>query len=125
MNNKLGLDPDAFAQQLRRAHCARAENQDPDHVCVGICTITRDGVALDCKRGVVSRARSKQVKGLTELTAENDALVAKAEARAAASLRRLKQRVAACISWDSDLVRRDVREAIDAWDRAERKRGAR
>jgi hypothetical protein len=45
---KLGLDPDAFAQQLRRAHCAHAEAQDPDHVCVGECTIRRGGVDLDC-----------------------------------------------------------------------------
>lgn len=47
--NKLGLDPDAFAQQLRRAHCAHDAAKDDDHVCVGTCTITRDGVALDCK----------------------------------------------------------------------------
>lgn len=49
MNSKLGLDPDVFAQQLRRAHCAHADARDPEHVCVGICTITRDGVGLDCK----------------------------------------------------------------------------
>lgn len=48
MNSKLGLDPDAFAQQLRRAHCAHTDASNSDHECIGSCTITRDGVRLDC-----------------------------------------------------------------------------
>lgn len=51
MNNRrsLGLAPEQFAEQLRRAHCAHSDGADPGHVCVGTCTITRSGVTLDCK----------------------------------------------------------------------------
>lgn len=44
----IGLAPGPFAEQLRRAHCAHAASQDPGHVCIGRCTITREGVTLDC-----------------------------------------------------------------------------
>ena len=67
------------------------------------------------------------MKGLLELQAENDAAVARAEAKRKASLRRLKQRIAN-INWKHerlpDMVG-DINAAIDAWDAAERKRGAR
>jgi hypothetical protein len=38
---------DELAQGLRKAHCSR--DGDELHECVGICTITRTGVQLDCK----------------------------------------------------------------------------
>lgn len=44
----LGLSPGPFAEQLRRAHCAHADAEHPGHVCIGRCTITREGVTLDC-----------------------------------------------------------------------------
>jgi hypothetical protein len=73
------------------------------------------------------------VKGLAELTAENDALVARAEAKRKASLRRLKQRIANVTSdvvGDRDgfmraVTRRDINAAIDEWDAAERRKGSR
>lgn len=43
-----GIDPGPFAQTLRRAHCSHEKAGDPEHICVGICTIKRDGVFLDC-----------------------------------------------------------------------------
>lgn len=46
----IGLAPGPFAEALRRAHCAALDAANPDHVCVGRCTITREGVELDCKR---------------------------------------------------------------------------
>lgn len=45
----IGLAPGPFAESLRRAHCAHAAAGNPEHVCVGRCTITREGVDLDCK----------------------------------------------------------------------------
>ena len=67
------------------------------------------------------------MKGLVELTAEN--LVARAEAKRKASLRRLKQRIANIayfVHYQSGRdMRRDINAAIDAWDAAERKRGMR
>jgi hypothetical protein len=45
---RLGLDPDCFAQQLRLAHCAHAHAGQADHVCVGECQITREGIELTC-----------------------------------------------------------------------------
>lgn len=45
----IGLAPEPFAEMLRRAHCAHAAAQDPGHACVGTCTISREGVKLDCK----------------------------------------------------------------------------
>lgn len=45
----IGLDPGPFAETLRRAHCAHARAADADHVCVGRCIITREGIELDCK----------------------------------------------------------------------------
>jgi hypothetical protein len=68
------------------------------------------------------------MKGLLELQAENDAAVARAEAKRTASLRRLKQRIANLIhpiTLSTSPLRRDINAAIDAWDAAERKRGAR
>lgn len=44
----LGLAPELFAEQLRRAHCAHMRAAELDHACVGRCTITREGVQLDC-----------------------------------------------------------------------------
>lgn len=44
----IGLKPEPFAELLRRAHCAHARAADAGHVCIGRCTITRDGVELDC-----------------------------------------------------------------------------
>lgn len=38
---------DELAQGLRKSHCSRGDSAD--HECVGTCTITRDGVQLDCK----------------------------------------------------------------------------
>lgn len=34
------------AQALRRSHCAK---EDRNHDCVGVCTISRAGIQLDCK----------------------------------------------------------------------------
>lgn len=45
----MSLDLDLFAQTLSKAHCAHAHREQPDHACVGTCTIRRDGVELDCK----------------------------------------------------------------------------
>lgn len=39
------LDP---AELLRRAHCAHNDSKDPEHACIGQCTITRKGIYLDC-----------------------------------------------------------------------------
>jgi len=36
------------AQALRMSHCAHRDAGRPDHACVGVCTIRRDGVVLDC-----------------------------------------------------------------------------
>lgn len=49
MTRPIGLAPELFAEQLRRAHCAHAQAADPSHACIGRCTITRDGVTLDCR----------------------------------------------------------------------------
>jgi hypothetical protein len=70
------------------------------------------------------------VKGLAEMTAENDVLVARARKRETDSLKRLKQRIAR-VSWQFDYVkdvaamRRKINECIDQWHEAEQKRGAR
>lgn len=45
----IGIAPGPFAEQLRRAHCAHAKAGDPEHACIGRCTITREGIELDCK----------------------------------------------------------------------------
>jgi hypothetical protein len=45
---RLGLDPDTFAQELRRAHCAHEDAGKEHHACVGVCVIERDGVTLTC-----------------------------------------------------------------------------
>jgi hypothetical protein len=42
------LDPGPFAETLRRAHCAHGQAANPEHVCVGTCTIDRGGVRLEC-----------------------------------------------------------------------------
>ncbi len=49
MKPVLGINPGPFAETLRRAHCAHSQAADADHVCIGRCTITREGVELDCK----------------------------------------------------------------------------
>lgn len=72
------------------------------------------------------------MKGLAELTAENDALVRCAQEREDAKYRRLKQRIAR-VSWRfgcaGDLTaaqaRKRINAAIDAWRKAEAKRGGR
>lgn len=45
----LGLDPDVFAQDLRRAHCAHADAGNGHHACIGVCVIDREGVRLSCE----------------------------------------------------------------------------
>ena len=47
--SKIGLPPGPFAEQLRLAHCAHDKAGDPSHACIGRCTITRDGIELECK----------------------------------------------------------------------------
>jgi hypothetical protein len=69
------------------------------------------------------------MRSLSEIVADNDAAVTRAEAKRKASLRRLKQRIANA-AWMftpelGDAVRRKLNKAIDAWDAAEQKRGAR
>lgn len=44
-----GLELAKFAQTLRVAHCSHGQAGEENHVCIGKCTITRDGVQLDCK----------------------------------------------------------------------------
>lgn len=44
----IGLAPGPFAEILRRSHCAHQRVDEPNHVCIGRCTITREGVQLDC-----------------------------------------------------------------------------
>jgi len=61
------------------------------------------------------------VKSLAWIEAENAELARAAEEKRAASLRRLKERVARVLRWD-DTRRSKVNEAIDAWATAERKR---
>lgn len=68
--------------------------------------------------------------GLHEIQQENDAFVARAEAKRKASLRRLKQRIARrgfMVADPTECVVRieDVNAAIAEWDAAERRRGAR
>jgi hypothetical protein len=46
---RLGLDPNTFAQELRKAHCAHANAGEEHHVCIGTCVIDRDGVQLTCE----------------------------------------------------------------------------
>lgn len=70
------------------------------------------------------------MRGLAELTRENDALVARAATRRDASLRRLKQRIANLthsphLGTSRRDMRRQINAAIDAWDAGERKRGER
>jgi hypothetical protein len=36
-------------QAIRRSHCAHADRDDAQHQCIGTCTITPQGVKLDCK----------------------------------------------------------------------------
>lgn len=68
------------------------------------------------------------MKGISEIVAENDAIIARIRKREAASLKRLKQRIARIV-YDplkpARFVRRDINEAIDEWHAAERKRGSR
>jgi hypothetical protein len=49
VKTRLGLDPDTFAQQLRRAHCAHNDADKDHHVCIGVCVIEREGVSLMCE----------------------------------------------------------------------------
>lgn len=71
------------------------------------------------------------MKGLAELTAENDELVARAETKRKGSLRRLKQRIQNILTKyplygaDRGDAVSDIGLAIEEWDAAERKRGAR
>lgn len=44
----IGLDLERFAQELRRSHCSHGDAGKPTHVCIGACTIRRDGVILEC-----------------------------------------------------------------------------
>ena len=39
----------AVEQAIRRSHCSHADNDDPQHQCVGTCHITPQGLTLDCK----------------------------------------------------------------------------
>lgn len=64
------------------------------------------------------------MKGLAELIAENDELVRRADKRRAASIRRLKQRIAR-IFIDEVTTYDRIYAAIDRWYAAEQKRGAR
>lgn len=83
--------------------------------------------------GMVPKTRELEdmpEEGLAELTAENDALVARAEAKRKASLRRLQRRIRTQISgWGGQDPKADrnlmtfVNHAIREWDKAERKRG--
>lgn len=36
-------------QAVRRSHCSHKDSESPEHHCVGTCTITPEGVKLDCK----------------------------------------------------------------------------
>ncbi len=69
------------------------------------------------------------MKGLAEMTAENDALVRHAEARRRRAIRNLKARVARVLQNPpvggpvSSFTRRDVYRAIDEWFAAERSNG--
>lgn len=49
MQRAQGLQLADFAQTLRRAHCSHADAGEEHHRCIGKCTITNDGVQLDCK----------------------------------------------------------------------------
>lgn len=62
------------------------------------------------------------MKGLLELTAENDAIMARAEAKRRASIRRLKARIAR-IFIDEVTTYDRIYRAIDAWHAAEKRRG--
>lgn len=69
------------------------------------------------------------MKGLAELTAENNALIERADKRRAASIRRLKQRIARASYMFNRMtdgrVRREINACIDAWYAAEtRKAGS-
>lgn len=68
------------------------------------------------------------MKGLAELTAENDALVRRAEERENAKYRRLKQRIARLtrsphLAVSRRVMREQLNAAIDAWRKAEAMRG--
>ena len=67
------------------------------------------------------------MKGLAEMIAENDAIVARARKRERDAIRRLKQRVARIFrGWHgAGVLHRDVTAAIDAWHAAEQKRAGR
>ncbi len=62
------------------------------------------------------------MKGLSELIAENDALVAKRDAARAASFRRLKQRLGRWL-WSDKVMRRRIYEAVDEWVKCEQRKG--
>ena len=69
------------------------------------------------------------MRSLSEIQAENDAIVRRAEQRENAKFRRLKQRIAN-VSWRFESlnaagIRREIGECIDAWRKAEAKRGGR
>lgn len=67
------------------------------------------------------------MKGLAELTAENDAIVARAEKRRADSIKRLKARIRRKVfsrgRFLVDFGLDHIYTAIDAWHAAEKRRG--
>lgn len=40
---------DHIAQAVRKSHCSHDKRDDKDHHCIGECTITPQGIKLDCK----------------------------------------------------------------------------
>lgn len=65
------------------------------------------------------------MKSLDEIKADNCAIAKRIVDDRVASLRRLKDRVRNAIPWEQQRTRSLVAAAIDAWDKAERKRGSR
>ncbi len=37
-----------ISEVIRRGHCSHKDSDKPNHICVGECTITRNGVSLKC-----------------------------------------------------------------------------
>lgn len=97
IKTRLGLDPDIFAQDLRRAHCSHSDAGKEDHVCIGACLITRDSVELSCtacgdqSEPLVSDVDAKLVRPIIEAAGIAWTSLAPSSQRAAIAARKAQR----------------------------------